>query len=229
MQSAAGAPVTGPAPAAPESVSNPFAFKLRQAMAEAEAEIAALRAEERRLREDFTTYQRRVENTPLREQEFQELSRDYETTGELYRTLLKRYEEAQLAETLEQRQKGEQFRILEMATSAECSLGSEPDALVPGGSGAVRRSRGRVGVLLVGAAGQIVPRRRRPAEAWPASGWSRGFPGSSATETRRADGGALVAWACMTALAVMVLTLAAAYATATRARPDRERRRQGCS
>jgi hypothetical protein len=45
----------------------------------------------------------------------QELSRDYETTSELYRTLLKRYEEAQLAETLEQRQKGEQFRILEAA------------------------------------------------------------------------------------------------------------------
>ena len=115
MQSAAGRAVEGPAPAAPESVSNPYAFKLRQAMAEAEAEIAALRTEERRLREDFTTYQRRVENTPLREQEFQELSRDYETTGEQYRTLLKRYEEAQLAETLEQRQKGEQFRILEMA------------------------------------------------------------------------------------------------------------------
>jgi polysaccharide chain length determinant protein (PEP-CTERM system associated) len=103
------------APAQPEAAPNPFTFKLRQVIAEVEAEIAALRSEERRLREDFGTYQRRVENTPLREQEFQELSRDYETTSELYRTLLKRYEEAQLAETLEQRQKGEQFRILEAA------------------------------------------------------------------------------------------------------------------
>jgi polysaccharide chain length determinant protein (PEP-CTERM system associated) len=98
-----------------EMVANPFALKLRQAIADTEAEIAALRAEERRLREDFATYQRRVENIPLREQEFQELSRDYDTTSELYRTLLKRYEEAQLAETLEQRQKGEQFRIVEAA------------------------------------------------------------------------------------------------------------------
>ena len=112
---AQGSPVTGPGTERRESAPNPFAFKLRQAIAETEAEIAALRGEEGRLREDFATYQRRVENTPLREQEFQELSRDYETTTELYRTLLKRYEEAQLAETLEQRQKGEQFRILEAA------------------------------------------------------------------------------------------------------------------
>ena len=104
-----------PAAAQPDVAANPLGFKLRQTITEVEAEIAGLRSEERRLREDFATYQRRVENTPLREQEFQELSRDYETTGELYRTLLKRYEEAQLAETLEQRQKGEQFRILEAA------------------------------------------------------------------------------------------------------------------
>jgi polysaccharide chain length determinant protein (PEP-CTERM system associated) len=108
-------PEDGGGSASRESAPNPFAFKLRQAIAEAESELTVLRAEERRLREDFATYQRRVENTPLREQEYQELSRDYETTSELYRTLLKRYEEAQLAETLEQRQKGEQFRILEAA------------------------------------------------------------------------------------------------------------------
>jgi polysaccharide chain length determinant protein (PEP-CTERM system associated) len=108
-------PATASVPAQPAAPPNPLTFQLRQVIAELEAEIAALRSEERRLREDFATYQRRVENTPLREQEFQELYRDYETTSELYRTLLKRYEEAQLAETLEQRQKGEQFRILEPA------------------------------------------------------------------------------------------------------------------
>ncbi len=114
-QTAAGRAAEGATPAPRESVPNPYAFKLRQAIAEAEADLQALRVEERRLREDFGTYQRRVENTPLREQEYQELSRDYDTTSELYQTLLKRYEEAQLAETLEQRQKGEQFRILEAA------------------------------------------------------------------------------------------------------------------
>jgi succinoglycan biosynthesis transport protein ExoP len=127
MRSRPGATST---PAQPEAAVNPFAFKLRQTIVEIEAEIAALRSEERRLREDFATYQRRVENTPLREQEFQELSRDYETTSELYRTLLKRYEEAQLAETLEQRQKGEQFRILEPAVPPTSPWAPSPMRLV---------------------------------------------------------------------------------------------------
>jgi polysaccharide chain length determinant protein (PEP-CTERM system associated) len=98
-----------PAPPDPRTV------KLAEALGELETEIKALKGEERRLREDLAAYQRRVENTPRREQEFHDLSRGYETTSELYRTLLRRYEEAQLAETLEQRQKGEQFRILEPA------------------------------------------------------------------------------------------------------------------
>ncbi|HLB63344.1 MAG TPA: GNVR domain-containing protein, partial [Anaerolineales bacterium] len=46
---------------------------------------------------------------------FKELSRDYESTRALYQSLLKRYEEAQLAESMEQRQKGEQFRVLDPA------------------------------------------------------------------------------------------------------------------
>ena len=57
----------------------------------------------------------RVDSAPRRQQQLQELSRDYETTKERYETLLKRYEEAQLAESLEQGEKAEQFRILDPA------------------------------------------------------------------------------------------------------------------
>ena len=57
----------------------------------------------------------RVENVPQREQEYIQLARDYESTRELYNSLLKRYEEAQLAENMEQGQKGEQFRVLDAA------------------------------------------------------------------------------------------------------------------
>jgi hypothetical protein len=64
-------------------------------------------------------YQQRVENAPRREQELQVWLRDYETTKALYQSLLKRQEEAKLAESLEQRQKGEQFRLLEPALPAE--------------------------------------------------------------------------------------------------------------
>ena len=45
------------------------------ALNEPDAEIKALKAEEQRLRRDISAYQRRVENSPQREQEFQEIDR----------------------------------------------------------------------------------------------------------------------------------------------------------
>ncbi len=96
-----------------------YSRQLKKAIGEVEAEISALKAEEQSLRRAIAAYQQRVENTPRREQEFQGLSRDYEATKGLYHSLLKRYEEAKLAESMEQRQKGEQFRILDPATASE--------------------------------------------------------------------------------------------------------------
>jgi polysaccharide chain length determinant protein (PEP-CTERM system associated) len=89
--------------------------RLRQNLKDVDAEIASLKEEERTLRQDMGGYEQRVESAPKRQQELQELSRDYETTKERYDTLSKRYEEAQLAESLEQGPNVEQFRILDPA------------------------------------------------------------------------------------------------------------------
>lgn len=78
-------------------------------------ELSLLKAEEQRLKKEMAAYQARIDNAPQREQEFADLTRDYDTTKELYHTLLKRYEQAQIGESMEQRQKGEQFRVLEPA------------------------------------------------------------------------------------------------------------------
>jgi len=94
---------------------NPYTLRLKEALQSAEAEIRVLKAEEQRLRTGIAAYQARLENTPRREQEFQEVSRDYDTTKQNYESLAKRYEAAQVAESMEQRQKGEQFRILDPA------------------------------------------------------------------------------------------------------------------
>ena len=104
-------------PAAPPVAppANPAATRLRAALRDADTEIAGLKAEEQRVRSEIDAYQRRVDTAPQREQELQELSRDYDTLKDLYGSLLKRYEDAQLAETMEQRQRGEQFRVLDAA------------------------------------------------------------------------------------------------------------------
>lgn len=99
---------------APVAVPDPKP-RLREAVAEAAAELRTLKAEELTLREAIASYEQRVENVPKRQEEFQSLSRDYQTIKDRYDTLLKRSEEAQLAESLEQGHEVERFRILDPA------------------------------------------------------------------------------------------------------------------
>ena len=109
-------PTTG-SPAPPTVATSPYTLRLKEALSDVQTDLKVLKTEEGRIREGIASYQARVENVPKREQEFTELARDYDSTRDLYRSLLKRYEEAQLAESMEQRQKGEQFRILDQAVA----------------------------------------------------------------------------------------------------------------
>jgi polysaccharide chain length determinant protein (PEP-CTERM system associated) len=106
-----------PSSAAPEltGAPDPYLLQLQQSVKSADAELRVLAAEEANVHKSIAVYQERVENAPRREQQFQELSRDYNTTKEVYGSLLRRYEEAKIAESMENRQKGEQFRVLDEA------------------------------------------------------------------------------------------------------------------
>jgi protein tyrosine kinase modulator len=114
---------TKPVPVMSPPVMSPYVLRIKEAQASGEGELNVLKGEEQRLRAALSSYIGRVENTPKREQEFRELSRDYDAMREYYASLGKRYDEAQLAESMEQRQKGEQFRVLDAAVPA-----SEPTA-----------------------------------------------------------------------------------------------------
>lgn len=100
---------TPPVPPSPEVV------RLQEALQGAATELRLAKVDEQRIRHAIDVYQTRVENTPQSEQQFQETTRDYESTRELYQSLSNRYNEALLAESMEQRQKGEQFRVLDSA------------------------------------------------------------------------------------------------------------------
>jgi polysaccharide biosynthesis transport protein len=109
------------APSPPVAVArpDPAIFRFRQGVVDVEGEVKALKAEEDRLRSAIQGYQLRVNETPLREQQYRELARDYDSTRELYASLLKRLAESQIAESMEQRQKGEQFRVVDSAIAAD--------------------------------------------------------------------------------------------------------------
>ena len=64
-------------------------------------------------------YQKRVEDTPKREQELLTLKRDYQNIMESYNSLLGRKLEAEMAVNMEKKQKGEQFRIIDPARLPE--------------------------------------------------------------------------------------------------------------
>ena len=94
---------------------NPQIAQIQKAILDTERQLRDLELEAQRMRDSIADYERRVAAAPLREQQYQELMRDYETNRSLYRSLLEREKEAELAESMEQRQKGEQFRLIESA------------------------------------------------------------------------------------------------------------------
>ena len=94
------------------------ALRIHEQLQQAETELKLAKAGEQRLKRSIEHYQARLDNAPKREQEYLQATRDYQGTRELYQTLTKRFEEADLAESMEQRQKGEQFRILDSAVPA---------------------------------------------------------------------------------------------------------------
>jgi polysaccharide chain length determinant protein (PEP-CTERM system associated) len=82
-------------------------------------EIQRLREEEAKVKVQMAKYRERIENTPIREQAMVNLSRDYQNTRESYQKLLQKSQDAEQAENLERRQKGEQFKIIDPARVPE--------------------------------------------------------------------------------------------------------------
>jgi succinoglycan biosynthesis transport protein ExoP len=78
-------------------------------------ELDRLKAEETSLRENIANLEKRLEDVPAREQEFGRITRDYQGSKDLYDSLLKRFKEAEVGESMEVDRQGEHFRILEPA------------------------------------------------------------------------------------------------------------------
>jgi len=78
-------------------------------------EISRLKKEDEKTRAMIASYQARIENTPIRELALSNKLREFNNLNDTYQVLIKKNAEAQQAENLERRQKGEQFRIIDPA------------------------------------------------------------------------------------------------------------------
>jgi succinoglycan biosynthesis transport protein ExoP len=83
----------------------------------AERELARLQGEERALQAEIANYGQRIQMAPKHGQDLEEIESDYKSAKASYDSIRGRYEEAQLADSLEQTKKGESFRILDAAVA----------------------------------------------------------------------------------------------------------------
>ena len=111
-----------PEEAAAQNVSREERDRIRK-VGELEAELQVIdhqlkagQEQQAGLQAQIADYQRKVEAVPARESELVELTRDYEILKRNYEDLVKKREDSRMASKLEQRQIGEQFRILDTAS-----------------------------------------------------------------------------------------------------------------
>ena len=93
--------------------------ELRNQLTINDIEIKRFRSEEAQISSQMNRYRGRIENVPSREQEMASLVREYQNTKETHELLMKKSQDAQQAENLERRQKGEQFRVIDPARLPE--------------------------------------------------------------------------------------------------------------
>ncbi len=116
------APVDNGAPPRESTIQNAITVGLKYQLRSIDLEIKAMHSEVRKVREQIAIYQKRIENTPKREQELIDLTRDYNNLRRTYESLLTRKIEAEQAAALERRQKGEQFRVIDPARIPETPI-----------------------------------------------------------------------------------------------------------
>jgi succinoglycan biosynthesis transport protein ExoP len=79
-------------------------------------EIQNYQQQVKKIESEIALYQARLNLTPATEQELADISRGYEESKSNYNSLLQKQNQSQLATSLEQRQQGEQFHILDPAS-----------------------------------------------------------------------------------------------------------------
>lgn len=92
--------------------------QISQLRAQLQAEDDAIKnnqAQQTRLRQAIAGYEGKLKMTPAVEQQYKDLTRNYQTTLDNYNNLLKKEDVSQMATNLETRQEGEQFIVLDPA------------------------------------------------------------------------------------------------------------------
>ncbi len=102
--------------AAPKTRDSLGVQQLKAAIQASDAGINAKRAEQQQIQNNVKLYQDRISSSPLVEEQYKELTRDYQTAQKFYDDLLAKMNQSKMATSLERRQQGEQFSVIDAAS-----------------------------------------------------------------------------------------------------------------
>jgi polysaccharide chain length determinant protein (PEP-CTERM system associated) len=109
--------------------------QMRAQLRALEQGIIAKQQDQARIGEQIRTYQSRVQSSPMVQEQYKELTRDYQTALQFYNDLLNKKNQSEMATDLERRQQGEQFRVMDAPNLPEEP--SFPDRRMFAGAGLV--------------------------------------------------------------------------------------------
>jgi polysaccharide chain length determinant protein (PEP-CTERM system associated) len=124
--------------ASPASASNEEDVSIAQLKSQIEAnriEIENLSKEEDKLQVRIAEYQKRLNATPVREQQLADVVRDYELLKLSYADLLSKKQQSQLAASLEKQQEGQHFLVIDPPNLPKVPSGPKPLQVSLGGAG----------------------------------------------------------------------------------------------
>jgi polysaccharide biosynthesis transport protein len=112
---------------------SPIELELTKELDQTDVDQRRLQAEIPNLKRQISDYQKRIGETPAHEQQFANLSRDYNVIDDGYHKLLGKKLQAQIAQNLEQHDEGERFQVLDPANFPLSPEAPNRKGLVVGG------------------------------------------------------------------------------------------------
>ena len=113
----------------------PQVQQLRAKIKQDDIGIGELAKRQNQIQEQIRLMQGRVQASPVVEQQFKEITRNYQTALELYNDLLKKRDSSTMATSLEHQQQSETFRILDPPSLPDSPSSPNRLALIGGGTG----------------------------------------------------------------------------------------------
>ncbi|MGB9434717.1 MAG: Wzz/FepE/Etk N-terminal domain-containing protein [Candidatus Acidiferrum sp.] len=100
-------------PSAPKLQEPPELQQMRTKVQQDDLNIADLAKSQSQIQQQIRLMQARVQASPMVEEKYKELTRDYQTAQQIYNDLLKKQSDSSIAKDLEHEQESEVFRVLD--------------------------------------------------------------------------------------------------------------------